>query len=94
MRAIISSYVSAQLGVLLNGDIARCCDALAKLRNDLEDNPASLAYFRGNRDPKEPDDYFNYSCHWISGGTWQHLDFLVSDKQALDGILLVDEVSL
>jgi hypothetical protein len=93
MHAIIDPDVSAEIGRLLNGDPLRICDALNQLRNDLENNPAALEYFRHDRDEERPDDYFNYSCHYISSGTWHHLDFLVSDKQALDGILLVDEVS-
>lgn len=93
MRAIIDERVSQKLGTLLDRDTNRICDALNKLRNDLEESPSALAFFRGNRDLNEPDDYFNYSCHWVSGGAWHHLDFLVSDKQALDGMLLVDEVS-
>jgi hypothetical protein len=93
MEARITEHVFARLIVLLNDDIPRIRDAVKQLRSDLEDNPRALAYFRGCRDDDEPDDYFCYSCYWISDGIWHHLDFLVSDKQALDGILLVDEVS-
>ena len=93
MHARITTDVSAKLIKILNGDKERICGVMNKLREDLEENPEALAYFRRCRYEKEPDDYFEYSCHWITNGTWHHLDFLVSDKQALDGILLVDEVS-
>jgi hypothetical protein len=93
MNAIITDHVFRKLIVLLNDDIPRIRGAVEQLQNDLENNQAALTYFRGCRNEKEQYDYFDYSCHWITNGTWNHLYFLVSDKQALDGILLVDEVS-